>query len=125
MGASRMSGGRVLVVDDHDGFRSTARRLLEAEGWEVVGEAADGATAIAAAIDLRPDLVLLDIGLPDIDGFAVADRLAADGAPAIVLVSSRERAAYGHRLASSAAAGFISKGDLDGVGLRAILESAR
>jgi DNA-binding NarL/FixJ family response regulator len=117
-----MSGRRVFVVDDHDGFRATARRLLEAEGWQVVGETADGGTAIETAAALRPDLVLLDIGLPDLDGFAVAERLAAAGVTNIVLVSSRDRDAYGERLGSTAARGFITKGDLDGAGLRRLLQ---
>ena len=120
-----MTGGRVLLVDDHAGFRATARRLLELEGWQVVGEAIDGASAMSAAATLRPDLVLLDIGLPDLDGFVVAERLAAEGTRGIVLVSSRDRGAYGDRVALSAAAGFIAKGDLDGDGLRALLASVR
>lgn len=116
-----MSRQHALVVDDHAGFRATARRLLESEGWTVVGEAADGHAAVAAAAALRPDLVLLDIGLPDIDGFEVAERLVAAGDVAVVLVSSRDRSAYGDRLDRSPAAGFIAKGDLDGEGLRALL----
>ena len=116
-----VSAGRVLLVDDHAGFRAVARRLLESEGWNVVGEAADGTSALAAAARLRPDVVLLDIGLPDLDGFAVAERLARGGAADIVLISSRDRAAYADRIASSAALGYIAKGDLDGDRLRAIL----
>ena len=122
-----MTAGRVLLVDDHAGFRATARRLLESEGWTVVGEAADGRSALASAARLRPDLVLLDIGLPDLDGFAVAERLAgaADaGGPDVVLISSRDRAAYADRIASSAAVGYIAKDDLDGDGLRALLTGA-
>jgi len=116
-----MSGDRVLVVDDHAGFRATARRVLEADGWTVVGEAADGASAIAVAQRLDPDVVLLDIGLPDDDGFAVADRLAALILARIVLTSSRERGVYGDRLGSSAALGFIGKGELDGTTLRRLV----
>ena len=116
-----MSGDRILVVDDHAGFRAAARRVLEADGWRVVGEAADGASAIAAARRLEPDVVLLDIGLPDDDGFAVADRLAVLVAARIVLTSSRERGAYGDRLASSAALAFIGKGELDGTALRRLV----
>jgi DNA-binding NarL/FixJ family response regulator len=116
---------RILVVDDHAGFRATARRWLEAEGWIVVGEACDGASALLAVASLRPDVVLLDIGLPDIDGFAVADRLAGDGAPAVVFVSSRDRGAYARRIATSTAIGFIAKEDLDPDGLRALLASVR
>ena len=65
----------VLVVDDHQGFRSRARLLLEADGYEVVGEAADGRSALAEARRLRPDLVLLDVQLPDLDGFEVAAQI--------------------------------------------------
>ena len=67
----------VLIVDDHDGFRDSARALLEAEGFAVVGDAADGATAVAAVERLRPDVVLVDVQLPDVDGFTVAGRLGA------------------------------------------------
>lgn len=81
----------VLIVGDHAGFRVQARALLEADGFSVVGEAADGTSGLRAARSLRPDLVLLDIGLPDIDGFEVADQLAIDLAPSlVVLISSRQ-----------------------------------
>ncbi len=122
MDVGAMNGRRVIVVDDHAGFRATARRMLEADGWQVVGEAANGATAIATAAALRPDLVLLDIGLPDLDGFVVAERLAAAGVSNVVLISSRDREAYVERVASSAALGFIAKGDLDDGGLRRLLQ---
>src|SRR5690349_22653991 len=97
----------LLIVDDHDGFRDGARALLETDGFEVVGEAADGQSAIAAARRLRPDVVLLDVQLPGLDGFEVAERLA-DGAdpPAIVLTSSRGADAFRRRLANSPARGF-------------------
>ncbi len=120
-----MTGQRILVVDDHAGFRATARRWLEAEGWTVVGEARDGASALFAASALRPDVVLLDIGLPDMDGFVVAERMASNGVPDVVLVSSRDPGAYADRIANSAAIGFIAKEDLDGDGLRALLASVR
>ena len=85
----------VLIVDDHPGFRSAARALLEADGFEVVGEAADGESGLAAAARLRPGLVVLDVQLPDLDGFEVARRLAHAGdPPVVVLVSSRDRSAY-------------------------------
>ena len=121
-----MSRPTILLVDDHAGFRATARRLLERDGWTVVGEAHDGSTAIAAVAALIPDVVLLDIGLPDIDGFAVAERLAAIDAarPDVVLVSSRDREAYGDRVDASPARGFIAKGDLDGPALRAMVDGA-
>jgi len=118
-----MTSPTVLVVDDHAGFRATARRMLERDGWTVVGEAADGSTALTEAAALRPDVVLLDVGLPDADGFGVADDLASQnaGGPAIVLISSRDRSAYGGRIAASPALGFIAKDDLDGPALRALL----
>lgn len=114
----------VLVVDDHAGFRTMARRLLEADGWNVVGEAWDGASAVATAVALQPDVVLIDIGLPDVDGFIVADRVAMIGSPQIVLISSRDREAYADRIASSVAVGFIAKVDLDGDRLRTLVGSA-
>ena len=89
----------VLIVDDHEGFRHAARRLLEAEGFDVVGEAIDGVEALAEAERLRPGVVLVDIQLPGADGFAVAELLAATlSPPVVVLISSREAAAYGPRL---------------------------
>src|SRR5207253_614515 len=103
----------VLMVDDHDGFRARARVMLEDAGFDVVGEAADAAAGIAAAERLRPDVVLLDIGLPDEDGFAVASRLRDDGTAArIVLISGRQAEDYGGRVERSAADGFIAKLDL-------------
>ncbi len=72
----------VLIVDDHPSFRASARVLLEAEGFDVIGEAADGTSGIEEASRLRPDLVLLDVQLPDIDGFDVASRLTNGNGPA-------------------------------------------
>jgi DNA-binding NarL/FixJ family response regulator len=121
-----MTRPTILVVDDHGGFRATARRLLERDGWTVVGEAADGQSGIAAVAALSPDVVLLDIGLPDVDGFAVAERLAATaGAPSIVLISSRDQEAYRDRVRLSPAAGFIAKDRLDGTTIRSLLGAAR
>jgi DNA-binding NarL/FixJ family response regulator len=112
----------VLIVDDHPGFRSAARALLEADGFEVVGEAADGESGLAAAERLRPGLVLLDIQLPDLDGFEVARRLSqTEDPPAIVLVSSRDSSAYRRRLADSPARGFIPKSDLSGAAVTALV----
>ena len=105
----------VLIVDDHDGFRTGARALLEADGFEVVGEAPDGAAALEAVRRLRPEVVLLDIQLPGIDGFEVAERLATESdPPAVVLISSREPRSYRRQLATSPVRGFIAKGDLSG-----------
>ena len=105
----------VLIVDDHPAFRESASALLEAEGFAVVGEAADGDEAITAVKRLRPQVVLLDIQLPDLDGFTVAERLAAGpDPPTVVLISSREAAAYGPRLDGAAVMGFIPKRELSG-----------
>jgi DNA-binding NarL/FixJ family response regulator len=112
----------VLIVDDHPSFRATARLLLEADGWTVVGEAADGTEGLAAARALRPDLVLLDVNLPDVDGIDVAARLTGDAeAPAVVLVSSRDASDFGPRVADSGARGFVSKADLSGDALRRLV----
>jgi DNA-binding NarL/FixJ family response regulator len=114
----------VLIVDDHAAFRASARLLLETEGFEVVGEAADGSSAIEQAAALSPDLVLLDIQLPDIDGFEVARHvLDADGsAPAVILISSRDGGDFGPMVASSGARGFVTKAELSGDSLRALLD---
>lgn len=112
----------VLIVDDNDVFRSSARAVVQAAGYEVVGEAADVAGAIAQVHALHPDVVLLDIQLPDGDGFTLADQLATeDQPPTVVLISSRERADYGSRVDDAPAAGFISKLDLSGGALEAII----
>ena len=112
----------VLIVDDHEGFRRTARELLEADGFEVVGEAADGGSAIVGAGRLRPQFVLLDVRLPDIDGFEVAERLAqSPDPPSVVLTSSRDATAYRRRLALSPARAFIPKSELSGDALAALL----
>ena len=104
---------RVLMVDDHAGFRDRARALLEAEGYEVVGMAVDGRSGIAAAERLRPDLALIDINLPDLDGFAVAAQVREAGAARrIVLISGRDREDFGERVTLSDADGFIAKADL-------------
>ena len=111
----------VLIVDDHADFRAFARLLLRAEGFEVVGEAADGASALAAARALRPDLVVLDIQLPDVDGFAVCEQLAeSESAPDVVLTSSRTASSYRRRLGDTSARGFIAKAELSGAGLSAL-----
>ena len=113
---------RVLVVDDHPSFRRCAAALLEAEGFEVVGEAEDGASALAAADRLEPELVLLDIQLPDTDGFEVARRLLAERPTLrIVLVSSRDRSQYGPLIETSGACGFVAKGELSGITLERLL----
>ena len=112
----------LLIVDDHPSFRSTARALLEAEGFDVVGEAEDGAGAIEAVRRLRPEVVLLDVQLPDIDGFAVAARLTANGgSPAVVLTSSRDAAEFAGLVERSGACGFVPKAELSGASLAALV----
>jgi DNA-binding NarL/FixJ family response regulator len=112
-----------LIVDDHAGFRATAHRLLMARGFDVVGEAANGAQALEAAARLRPDLVLLDVQLPDIDGFEIAARLTSNGhRPEVVLTSSRDAAEFGGLVERSGVRGFIPKAQLSGRRLAALLE---
>jgi len=112
----------VLVVDDHEGFRSFARSFLSGEGFDVVGEAADARSAVVEARRLQPDVVLLDIQLPDGDGFEVARRLAAEPRPpAVVLISTRDAGDYGDRIASCGARGFIPKSRLSGAAVRELL----
>jgi CheY-like chemotaxis protein len=112
----------VLIVDDHPAFRSAARALLEAAGFEVIGESADGASALEAVNVLRPEIVLLDVQLPDLDGFTVAERLSNHSArPSIVLTSSRSVASLRWRLDSQPTWSFIPKNELSGEGLAAIV----
>jgi DNA-binding NarL/FixJ family response regulator len=113
----------VLIVDDHPSFRASARALLEAEGFEVVGEAEDGAQALRAVEELRPDVVLLDVQLPDLDGFEVAARLKRlNGAgPAVVLTSSRDGSDFGPLVAQSGACGFVPKAELSAAALATLL----
>jgi CheY-like chemotaxis protein len=111
----------VLIVDDYAPFRRLARRLLEAGGFNVVGEAADGASALAAVAELQPQLVLLDVLLPDMHGLAVAERIAAlPNPPQVVLTSSREAAEFGTRLERARASGFIQKDELSAGALCAV-----
>ena len=113
---------RVLIIDDDARFRALARALLEASGYAVVGEAADGRQALEAVRGLRPDAVLLDVQLPDRDGFAVATALVALDGPAVVLISSREADDYGRRIAACGARGFIPKSKLSAATFAALLE---
>lgn len=115
----------ILIVDDHSGFRRWSRTLLELDGFEVVGEAADGRSGLAAARALNPDLVLLDVRLPDISGFDVADALARDEQPpVVVLTSSRDASEYGSRVHSNGASGFLPKRRLSGAALAAFVGSS-
>jgi DNA-binding NarL/FixJ family response regulator len=113
----------VLVVDDHPSFRRFAGRLLQAAGFSVVDEAGDGASALAAARRLRPDVVLLDVLLPDTTGFDIAEQLSADPeGPLVVLTSSRSADDFGTSVARSSARGFISKKDLTASAVVALVE---
>jgi DNA-binding NarL/FixJ family response regulator len=103
---------RILIVDDHSGFRASARRMLEAGGFDVVGEAGDGAAAVNAVSELAPDVILLDVQLPDVNGIDLAGRLAANGSRAVILTSSRPVDQLGPDVTSSGARGFIPKDEL-------------
>lgn len=110
-----------LIVDDNAGFRRSARALLESEGWEVA-EADTAGGGVEQARRLRSEFVLLDVQLPDFDGFEAAERLARlEPPPAVILTSSRDGADYGSLVAASAARGFIPKGDLSSAAIRALL----
>jgi DNA-binding NarL/FixJ family response regulator len=115
----------VVIVDDHEGFRSFARALLEADGFTVLGEAEDGARALATCERLDPDVVLLDVVLPDHDGFVVCERLAGPGTgrPLVVLTSSRPASSYAAQLQESAALGFVPKEELSGGRIRGMVEA--
>jgi DNA-binding NarL/FixJ family response regulator len=114
---------RILIVDDHPSFRATVRTLLTADGFEVVGEAADGTSALEAIAELRPDLVLLDVQLPDMDGFTVIEAiLRMNGhAPKVVLTSSHDASDFGSIVPRCGAAAFVPKAELSGAALRAVL----
>jgi DNA-binding NarL/FixJ family response regulator len=113
----------VIIVDDHAPSRNAARRLLELDGFEVVGEAEDGASALALVRRLKPDLVLLDVMLPDRNGFEIAAELAESGSK-IVLISSRGKADFGPRARESGALGFIAKEQLSRAAISELLEGA-
>lgn len=116
-------GMRVLVVDDHPGFRHQVRLMLEEAGYDVVAEVDDAAGAIRVAQQLGPEVVLLDVGLPDHDGFFVAEVLARGAAPPkVVLISGRDVASYGIRVAACGARGFVAKADLSAEALRRVLD---
>jgi DNA-binding NarL/FixJ family response regulator len=115
-----------LLVDDDAAFRAAARALLGADGIVVTSEAATGREALQAAVTDRPDVVLLDIQLPDMDGFEVARRLRAQAAPlVVVLISTRDAIDYGRQVTDCGAIGFITKARFSGAALRAILHRDR
>jgi DNA-binding NarL/FixJ family response regulator len=110
-----------LIVDDHPSFRASARDVLEADGFEVIGEAADGSSALALLRSLRPDVVLLDVQLPDMTGFDICEECGDLDGTAIVLVSSRDACDYDGLIQTSGARGFIAKADLSGEAVSALL----
>jgi DNA-binding NarL/FixJ family response regulator len=112
----------VLVVDDHAGFRASARKLLESEGFEVVGEAADAQSAEKQVRELKPELALVDVYLPDVDGLVVASRLRMlDDPPAVILISSHGRSEFDALIRDSGARGFLPKSKLSREALEALL----
>lgn len=113
----------MLIVDDHATFRVASRQLLEAGGFDVVGEAEDGLRALAEAQRLRPDIVLLDVQLPDMDGFAVAECLAVSvPSSSVVLISSRDAVTYGRQVEQAAVVGFLAKRELSGAALARLVD---
>jgi DNA-binding NarL/FixJ family response regulator len=113
---------RLLIVDDDRRFRAIARELLEADGFDVVGEADDGAAGIAAARALEPEVVLLDVQLPDLDGIEVARRLTGNGGPTVILTSTRHASDYGSEVARSGARGFVPKDELSAERIASLCE---
>ena len=113
----------VMLVDDHASFRASARWLLETEGYAVVAEAASGEAALETVSGVNPDLVLLDIGLPGIDGFeaALAIRSRCPNAR-VVLLSSRDLCDLGpERVLACGALGFVHKADLSRAAIAAVV----
>jgi DNA-binding NarL/FixJ family response regulator len=118
----RSMGRTVLIVDDHPSFRASARAMLESEGFDVVGEAEDGAGAIDAVASFGPEILVLDVQLPDMTGFDVCEALQRSGTlPDIILVSSRDGSDYGELVARSCACGFVPKDELSGDVVSALL----
>jgi DNA-binding NarL/FixJ family response regulator len=115
-------GASVLIVDDHAGFREHARRLLECEGYRVVGEAEDCESGLAATREMGPELVLVDVFLPDADGFDLADRIGGlPDPPAVVLISSRDGAELEPCVRDCAARGFVPKSELSREAIEGLL----
>jgi DNA-binding NarL/FixJ family response regulator len=112
----------ILIVDDHPSFLAAARFVLETEGFDVVAAATDGESAVREAVRASPQIVLLDVSLPDMDGFEVASRLRAAGVSStIVFTSSRDGSEFGSLVADSGGSGFIAKSELSGDAVRALV----
>jgi DNA-binding NarL/FixJ family response regulator len=112
----------IVIVDDDAGFRLQVSEILQADGFVVVGQATDAASGLEAVRATHPDFVLLDIGLPDMNGIEVARILAADGPPPlVVLTSSRDARAYGKRLLGAQSLGFIPKDQVSAGAIRALV----
>ncbi|HZH24797.1 MAG TPA: response regulator transcription factor [Solirubrobacteraceae bacterium] len=117
-------GHRILIVDDHPSFRASARVVLESEGFEVVGEAVDGASALHECCRLQPEVVLLDVQLPDIDGFDVCEQITAHAEhPTVIMTSSRDGSDFGALVTTSGACGFVPKAELSGERVQELLRS--
>ena len=113
---------RILIVDDHPSFRASARVVLESEGFEVVREAVDGASAVTECCRLRPEVVLLDVQLPDTDGFDVCARIIAHAEPpTVIMTSSRDGSDFGSLVHTSGARGFVPKAELSGERVQELL----
>ena len=112
----------ILIVDDHPSFRASARFVLEAEGFEVIGEAEDGETALAECRRLRPEVVLLDVQLPDVDGFDVCSQITAPAEhPSVIMTSSRDGSDFGPLVEVCGARGFVPKAELSGARMQELL----
>ena len=112
----------VLIVDDHPSVRASARTVLESEGFEVIGEAADGASAITECCRLRPEVVLLDVQLPDTDGFDVCSEITShEEHPVVIMTSSRDGSDFGPLVTTSGACGFVPKAELSGARMQELL----
>ena len=114
----------ILIVDDHPSFRASARVVLESDGFDVVGEAADGASALEECLRLRPEVVLLDVQLPDTDGFRVCAAITSHAQhPIVIMTSSRDGSDFGPLVSTSGANGFVPKAELSGDRLQELLGS--
>jgi CheY-like chemotaxis protein len=117
---------RVLIIDDNSDFRAAARQLLERHEFVVVAEADTGVSGIEQAKAHRPDLVLLDVQLPDVDGFEIAERLSRFDVPVeVILTSSLDGTDFGALVARSSALGFVPKAELSASAIEALLAPAR